>query len=359
MQRVMGLERPAIAAFEELERAGHTHVCNDLHDLHLASGEKTTAQAALERGVKHRDPRAVLTRVGYASSPRLIPSHPLPNETHVFCRQLLDSAEPDLGLATSMLRTVRTDALCYGLLRKMTDESVTVDSDRELTVALTRLKQSNSAYPLRRLRVWPAHAASPQLLTALSPTTSLECLHLPEDVPSYAAKLLALRLKTVPSLRAVDLRPLPSEVGLELLQSRTNWTHITLPCDAEATADATAFAALNRCSFHLSCHELAAAEHLRPWLLNPHLTSLSATCSDAASAFSPIQHCKNLTFLVRFFYTLVVGTPPSPSTCMRSVFTGGAGTDKWAMDPALCGQPFSELFHARSRDRAFEDSQRT
>jgi hypothetical protein len=131
MQRVMGLERLAIAAFEELERAGHTQVYSNLHDLYLAFGEKAKAQEALERGVKHRDPRAVLTRVGYASSPTLIPCIRCLMR-RMCCRQLLDSAEPDLALATSMLRPVRNDAVCYGLLQKMTDECVTVESDREL-----------------------------------------------------------------------------------------------------------------------------------------------------------------------------------------------------------------------------------
>jgi hypothetical protein len=62
---------------------------------------------------------------------------------------------------------------------------------------------------------------------------------------------LALSLKSLSTLRAVDYTWFADDVVLELLRSRTNWSRLYLPTKPETAAKASAFAALNRTDFEL------------------------------------------------------------------------------------------------------------
>jgi hypothetical protein len=112
---------------------------------------------------------------------------------------------------------------------------------------------------------------------------------------------LAFVLREVKSLRAADLEGFSTEAGLALLQSRTNWTHVAL--NSEVAAGVTAFASLNRSDFSLSVLGLNRPEHLRPWLLNPHLTELDLCLyTDIPGMHEGLQHCLNLSLLVPQFH---------------------------------------------------------
>ncbi len=94
----------------------------------------------------------------------------------------------------------------------------------------------------------------------------------------------------------MDLRQFPTELGVELLCSRRNWTDICLPADPAIIAAASSFAALNTCSFKLTFEGVQKGE-LNPWLHNPHLTALNLFAA-APGCLEGLQHCKNLTYLV-------------------------------------------------------------
>jgi hypothetical protein len=209
------------------------------------------------------------------------------------CREILRSEEPNLSLAASILRAVRENRSAFHLWRQLTEDSIYVANEDDLAVALPRLKHNKPQYPLRTVRFAEDICATPQLLYAIPNTTSVEML----DFITLCPKPLAVQLKSVSSLREVDLRELPADEGLELLQSRTNWTHIQL-LHAPAGAAAHAFAARNRSDFSL-CGEFEEAQYLSPWLANPHLTALSVENDEVTSKLlDGLQHCHKLTSLV-------------------------------------------------------------
>jgi hypothetical protein len=237
-------------------------------------------------------------------------SFPCPSPVFVFCgrSQIREQPEPNLALLLSALRLIRHEEAAYTLLLELTAPSLAVATPEHLQMAAARLK-GGPPFALRKLAVVPKLCLDPRLLSALAATTSLESFHIKPESEFYDeeelklsrkdAARLAPHLKAVKSLRDVDLRRFPADECLELLKSRTNWTRIQMPTDSTALARATEFAPHNRCDFALEFEDLESSEHLRPWLLNPHLTSLRAVDNhDIAGVFDELQSCKNLTCLV-------------------------------------------------------------
>jgi hypothetical protein len=216
---------------------------------------------------------------------------------------MLDGAEPDLALAISMLRTVKANKEAHELWSKLTTTYYSVSGPSDLPLAVHRLRSSRPQFPLRSLYVGTYFCLAPPLLSALTATISLEAFW-PVDTPARdVGSRLASVLKEVKSLRVVQLEGIPAKVGLEVLQSRTNWTEIAL--DSKVAAGVTAFAPLNHSDFSLRVVGLKSAEHLRPWLLNPHLTELALHLGSrdiVPGAFDGLQHCRNLSLLVLLFY---------------------------------------------------------
>jgi hypothetical protein len=191
-----------------------------------------------------------------------------------------------------MLRAVRENPDAFDLWRLLTEESIYVEYVADLAVALPRLKQTKPRYPLRAVRFSTGIGVTPEFLSSISNTTSAEML----EFWTLGTNPLAVQLKSVSSLRKVSLRGFPADEGLELLQSRTNWTQIELPYATAGTA-ACAFAARNRSDFSL-CGEFKEAQHLSPWLANPHLTALRVERRSVSKIFHGLQHCHKLTSLV-------------------------------------------------------------
>jgi hypothetical protein len=208
-----------------------------------------------------------------------------------------------------MLRLVRHEKAASSYLRELTAPSIVVSEAEHLQIAVARLR-CGPPFALQTVIVAPELCLDPRLLSALAATTSLEsfCIErqIPDKLSSADAARLASHLKAVKSLRDVDLRRFPSKEGLELLQSRTNWTRIQMPTDSSALARASEFAPHNRCDFALEFEDLQSSEHLRPWLLNPHLTSLVASSKDLINGLNELQSCKNLTYLVSTFPMICV-----------------------------------------------------
>jgi hypothetical protein len=208
---------------------------------------------------------------------------------------MLDGAEPDLALAISMLRPVRANKEAHELWSKLTASFYDLYKPSDLPLAVHRLRSARPQFALRSLGVASELCLAPPLLSALTATTSLEHFI---TAAGYDWARLASALKEVKSLRVADLESFSVEAGLELLQSRTNWTQIVL--DSKVAAGVTAFAPLNRSDFSLKVFDLNRAEHFRPWLLNPHLTELDL-CVDTdiiPGVYERLQHCRNLALLV-------------------------------------------------------------
>jgi hypothetical protein len=216
---------------------------------------------------------------------------------------MLDGAEPDLALAIPMLRTLRANKEVHKLWSKLTAGYYSVKKASDLPLAAHRLRSPRPQFPLRYLSVVPELCLAPPLLSALTAATSLEAFRPFITLAIDDAARLISALKEVKSLRVADLESFSVEASLELLQSRTNWTQIVL--DSKVAAGVTAFAPLNRSDFSLRVFGVNKAEHLRPWLLNPHLTELDL--SFAFHAIVPgiceeLQHCSNLSLLVPLFH---------------------------------------------------------
>ncbi len=217
-------------------------------------------------------------------------------------RQLLASAEPDLSAAVTLLRPIRGDHRVSSLWRQLTSEATAL-FDVDMALVVHRLRHPNPQFSLSSLQVSAEMCEAPALLSALAVTTNLGFLFWLEQLKSDVGARLAVQLRAVPSLHSVDLTSLPVDEALKLLQSRTNWRLIELPCNAKDIAQINTFAALNRSDFRLRVPALHKAEELNPWLLNPHLTSLRLCIGDelaaVAGCFDGLRHCKNLTELVR------------------------------------------------------------
>jgi hypothetical protein len=209
---------------------------------------------------------------------------------------MLRAPDFDISLATSLLQTVRDDAAASELWCLLTAEwmSDCWDSNRELMVQ--RLRHTNAAYPLRRIEVFNA---SSQLLSALGESTTIESVYLGSRLPNEFRTQMALQLKAMPSLCKLNLNHFPIDVGLELLQSRTNWQHICLPNKTDDYAKASALAACNKTAFELQSDDCGEeSDSLRLWLANPNLTALRV--QHALSSLSSLDGlCSNLTTLVR------------------------------------------------------------
>jgi hypothetical protein len=193
------------------------------------------------------------------------------------CREMLNSTEPNVSLAQSLVLAVKADDCSAALLDDLTHWVMSVDDERGLRIARQRLTQSNPQHPLWSLSIDDFKLA-PQLFPALSSTTTLTAVHYGAAVPSdLAAQLLPL-LKSIPSLGRADVRFLPIDAAIDLLQSRTDWHCILLPDDDVSDADiakAAGVGALNRVDFELTL----TVPDTKPlsfdsWLSNPHLSEL-------------------------------------------------------------------------------------
>jgi hypothetical protein len=210
---------------------------------------------------------------------------------------MLRAAAPDLSLATTLLQGVRAHFTANALLRKLTAPCIVVYDHRDTPLAVQRLTQTNSAYPLRRIEV---HCASPQLPPALGAATTLESVRCMRETLSQNFKSqIALQLKAVPSLRDIHLNDFPIEAGLELLQTRKNWEQIGLPERKNDCMKASALATHNKTAFKLESMLSEACEGPALWLANPHLTALRMDMAIHPSVWDQLPLCGNLTNLVR------------------------------------------------------------
>jgi hypothetical protein len=181
-----------------------------------------------------------------------------------------------------------------------------------LLIAAHRLRQHNSQYPLLHLKIAPSLCTSPLLLSAIAASTTLVSLTCSLEVRGALPALLASVLKALPSLRFVDLRDFPIDAAVELLQSRTNWEHIILPHEPNELAQTTFFAALNASDFQLDIEppDRSDSSCFKPWLANPHLTSLVSQGACDEHYFDVLQDCQNLTHLVCAFSLSFLALPP-------------------------------------------------
>jgi hypothetical protein len=289
--RQSGLDKHYIHALEDYAQTQATPKVYDvLYARHMEQTAVLKAQHWLETGVAESDPKSVVTHVRFDTMHRIS----LCRRACIhLCREMLRSEEPNLALATSMLRAARENGSAFYLWRQLTEDSIYVLRHEAFPVALSRLKQINPQYPLRTVMFADNTSATPQLLSAISNSTSVEML----DFYTRCTKPLTVQVNSVSSLRKADLRHFPADEGLELLQSRSNWTRIHLSSATAGTA-ARAFAARNRSDFSL-CGEFEEAQYLSPWLANPHLTALSVENDEVTSKLlDGLQHCHNLTSLV-------------------------------------------------------------
>jgi hypothetical protein len=153
------------------------------------------------------------------------------------------------------------------------------------------------SHPLRELYI-DLPNPTPQLVTAVGASTTLESVSLGDRVPMNVKQQFASILKSVRTLRQIRLRHFPIDAGVELLKSRTNWRCIGLPLTAEDRAKASACAPLNCAAFELFS-DPKTPEALNAWLFNPNLTRLETLCEDLPiTAFEALRHCSNLRRLV-------------------------------------------------------------
>ncbi len=293
----------ALAVMEQYARTGVAPLPYALlHDWYLACDEKSKAQDALERGVKAQDPKAVVKRVEYvgylfALVLWLILCAYL--KCLILRREMLRAAEPDVSLATTLLQAVREDYEAGQLWRMLTTDISSVYHDSENALTFQRLRQISPAYPLRHLTM---NCASSQLIPALGAATTLKSVYILSHIPNDFRTQIAVQLKAVPSLREIDLNDFPIDAGLELLQTRTNWTHIHLPEKRQDFKKAAALAThSNNGAFTLESRRCSEEfEGLALWLTNPHLTALRIPYGTVPpSVLAELSGCSNLTNLVR------------------------------------------------------------
>jgi hypothetical protein len=207
---------------------------------------------------------------------------------------MIETDRCDVLLAIALLRDVREDFVARKMLRAFTDSKLIISGADVLPIAQYRLKQPNPKYPLLDLHY--EDELKDELLHALASTTTLTSLTLSAQKKEVAARV-ALQLKALLSVRSVQLDVFPIEQALDLLHSRTNWTWIGLPQNAEGKSRASSFASLNQTDFEL-CMEQPDA-NLKPWLCNPHLTALTSRSAPMPeSCYEALERCQNLTYLV-------------------------------------------------------------
>jgi hypothetical protein len=295
IQKSLGSLPQAISVMEQYARTGLAPLPYSLlHDWYLECNEKSKAQDALERGVKARDPKAVVKRVKcvgslYTRCPAVRPLQAL-----ILRREMLRADEPDVSLATTLLQAVREDEVAGELWWELTSPCFLVGSD-DTAIAVQRLRQTSPAYPLREIEVL---CASSKLLPALGAATTLESVCIDPELPNDFKSQIASQLKAVPSLRAINLIDFPMEAGLNLLRSRKNWEQIRLPKRKTYCRKASALAARNETAFRLETTLSESYEDLLG-VTNPHLTALRMAGAIPVNVWYELGHCKNLTNLVR------------------------------------------------------------
>ncbi len=127
--------------------------------------------------------------------------------------------------------------------------------------------------------------------------TTLRSLSYRRVSPEHKTTFLQ-RLIAVPTLQSVEADGLEGDDYIKLLQSRTNWTRITLPPNGHGSDKVAALAALNRTSFHLEISGRAAsADDVKKAMANPCLTSLKAL-ELPAGCYEALKQSPNLTNLV-------------------------------------------------------------
>jgi hypothetical protein len=207
---------------------------------------------------------------------------------------MLETGECDLSVAIALLRDVREDGNARELLHCFTNPELIASLPDQQRIAQCRLKQPNPKYPLLDLHY--KDELKDELLDALASTTTLTYLTFTAQREEVVARV-ALQLKALPSVRCVQLDLFPMEQALDLLHSRTNWTWIGLPENAEDMSRASAFASVNQTDFELCLDHPDAS--LKPWLCNPHLTALtSGSAPMPESCYEALERCQNLTYLV-------------------------------------------------------------
>ncbi len=213
------------------------------------------------------------------------------------CSDLLAAAEPDLSLAVKLLQGARQHDDANRVFNVLTAESIEIQTEGH--IAAHRLRQNKPQYPLLSIRLARESGASPTLISALAASKTLTSLSA-DHLPASATTSMALQLKSLPTLRAVDLAWFADDAVFELLQSRTNWSRIHLPTKPEIASKASTYSALNRTDFELRVESINAAD-LSRWLSNPHVTGLHlGTGHVPAACFDALYSCQNLTSLVRF-----------------------------------------------------------
>ncbi len=219
--------------------------------------------------------------------------------------QLLAAAEPDLSTALALLQSARENNDINRYVTLFTAESIELRSTGEALIAAHRLRQNKPKYPLLSIRVNRALYGTQELLSALTASTTLTSFTGDRSLSNFAISTLALPLKSVPTLRAVDHTWFADDAVVKLLQSRTNWTCIHLPTEARTASKVSAFAALNRTDFELHLKAPIEAADFSRWLANPHLTHLHVSKGQIpAACYDALYNCRYLTTLVWTFEML-------------------------------------------------------
>jgi hypothetical protein len=209
---------------------------------------------------------------------------------------MLCADEPDVSLATTLLQAVKDAVVTDRLWKELTSDRLSIHHGTDFVLAVQRLRQIKPAFPVRRLNML---VAVPELLPALGATTTLESVDLRGELPSDFKTQIAVQLKAVPSLREIDLRDVPIDAALDLLQSRTNWRRIGLPEHKQDLKKAAALATHNKTAFRLEGWNPEDSEGLTLWLTNPHLTALHIPSGTVSlSVLAELSGCPNLTYLV-------------------------------------------------------------
>jgi hypothetical protein len=213
-------------------------------------------------------------------------------------RRVIDDGEADYPALLALMQPLKRSRQVSYAWRCLTEPLLKV-FDSLAHVALLRLRQpTNCQYPLRQLKFMARACILQELPSALAAASTLESVSFEADILSDVAAPVVAALKSVPTLRAVDLQHLPPDAGCELLQSRSDWHSITLPRHARNTSTLSTLIAQNRVDFELSCFSTAEPAFIQRWLCNSHLTALRYDSQLPDSCFDALRDCKSLTRLV-------------------------------------------------------------
>jgi hypothetical protein len=207
-----------------------------------------------------------------------------------------EGAESNHPQIIALLRGVRDHFIGDSLFRAFTAESVAIIDEATSLIVVQRLKQIAPQYPLLHISIYERPKELPAFLSALSASTTLTSFKCEDDVPSTILPHFMKRLKSVPTLRSVDIESKQPLRCQELLQTRTNWTFIRLfALSPKLTACVTA----NRTDFELHLNCVINSEQLNRCLANQHLTALYCEFhSLPAKCVEALGRCQNLTRLV-------------------------------------------------------------